>query len=124
MRWKRIQTEFAACLPHVALDLQNGPPSVRLTIREIEILKMVVYVSDLAYVGSIVEDLTDGWDMFEVPGVERPKCKHLGDEDEASVMLLQSLGLLPMRRAFGLRAIEAILPLEADDTLRQVVRHL
>jgi len=68
--------------------------------------------------------LTDGWDMFEVPGVERPKCKHLGDEDEASVMLLQSLGLLPMRRAFGLRAIEAILPLEADDTLRQVVRHL
>jgi hypothetical protein len=122
--WNRVQAEFALCLPHLAGELQNGSPSVRLTPREIEILKMVVYVSDLATIDSIVSDLVDGWNTFEVPGIERPKVSHLSDEDEASVTLLQNLGLLPMRRAFGLGAIEAILPLEADDALRHVVGYL
>ncbi len=119
MIWTTIKTNFERRLPVVARELRNGSAGVRLTEREIRVLKMVSVASDNSTPKTIAANLQEDWDQYH-----RPELESLGDGDEDSVAVLQSLGLLPMRRDFGVSPIQSLLPLGADDPLRQIVSYL
>lgn len=117
--WTELKARFERRLPTLAQELRNGPPAVRLTNRELGLLKMVVIASDYSSPETIGPNLTDHWYQYHPP--ELPA---ITAADESSVALLQCLGLLPMRHDFGMGAIKAILPLEPDDPMRQIVGQL
>ena len=117
--WVEIKSHFADRLPGVALDLRRGAPATRLTDREISLLKMVVIASDDSTAEDIASNLTENWSKYS-----RRDLRALSSRDEASVALLQDLGLLPMRRAVGLERIKALLPVEPSDAIRQIVEQL
>lgn len=117
--WVEIKSHFADRLPGVALDLRRGAPSVRLTDREISLLKMVVIASDDSTAENIASNLTENWSKYG-----RRDLRALSSRDEASIALLQDLGLLPMRRATALERIKALLPVEPSDAIRQIVEQL
>ncbi|MGB6192864.1 MAG: hypothetical protein WBF42_10380 [Terracidiphilus sp.] len=119
MIWTTIKTNFERRLPVVARELRNGSAGVRLTEREIRVLKMVSIASDNSTPKTIAANLQEDWDQYH-----RPELEALGGGDEDSVTVLQSLGLLPMRRDYGVSAIQSLLPLGADDPLRQIVSYL
>jgi hypothetical protein len=114
-----VKTNFERRLPVVARELRNGSAGVRLTEREIRVLKMVAIASDNSTPKTIATNLQENWDQYH-----RPELEALSPADEDSVAVLQGLGLLPMRRDFGLSPIEALLPLDEDDPLRQIVSYL
>jgi hypothetical protein len=119
MIWTTVKTNFERRLPVVARELRNGSAGVRLTEREIRVLKMVAIASDNSTPKTIATNLQENWDQYH-----RPELEALSAGDEDSVAVLQGLGLLPMRREFGLSPIEALLPLGEDDPLRQIVSYL
>jgi hypothetical protein len=119
MIWTTIKSNFERRLPVVARELRNGSPAVRLTEREIRVLKMAVIASENSTRETIKSNLQENWDQYDHPELEA-----LSEADEDSVGVLQGLGLLPMRRDFGLTPIQAILPVKAQDPLRQIVSHL
>jgi hypothetical protein len=118
--WKKVQADFALNLPSLSRQLRDGGPAIRLTEREIEILKMVSLAAQYAATSQqLVYDLTEGWGFYD-----RPDLRPIELDDEARVTLLQDLGLLPMHRAYGLRAVEALVPFEATDPLHTLLQHL
>ncbi len=117
--WLEIKSHFAERLPVVAQDLRKGAPSIRLTEREIALLKMVVIASDDSTAETITANLTEDWQQYG-----RKELRALSSRDEASVALLQDLGLLPMRRASGLERIKALLPVDENDAIRKIVDFL
>jgi hypothetical protein len=117
--WTRVQTQFAEALPRLARELRDGLAAVRLTQREIEILRMVTLAEYAPTREQLVHDLTEGWEQYE-----RPDLRPLGPDDEASVILLQDLGLLPVHRAFGVRPLDALLPLDSSDPLHTMMQQL
>jgi len=117
--WMEIKLRFEDRLPIIAQELKKGVPSVRLTDREIELLKMVVIASDDSSIETFASNLTSNWQSYN-----RRDLRALGSRDEASVALLQDLGLLPMQRASGLERIKALLPVERGDAIRAIVKHL
>ena len=119
MIWTTVKTNFERRLPVIARELRNGSAAVRLTEREIRVLKMVAIASDNSTAKTIASNLQEDWDQYH-----RPELEALSAGDEESVAVLQGLGLLPMRRDYGLTAIQALLPLGADDPLRQIVSYL
>ncbi len=119
MIWTTVKTNFERRLPVVARELRNGSAGVRLTEREIRVLKMVAIASDDSTAKTIAQNLKENWDQYH-----RPELEALNAGDEDSVAVLQGLGLLPMRRDYGLTAIEALAPLGADDPMRQIVSYL
>jgi hypothetical protein len=119
MIWTTIKTNFERRLPVVARELRNGSPAVRLTEREIRVLKMVAIASDNSTKETIASNLQENWDQYHHPELEA-----ISAADEDSVGVLQGLGLLPMRRDFGFTPIQAIVPLGPEDTLRQLVSYL
>lgn len=119
MIWTTIKTNFERRLPVVARELRNGSAGVRLTEREIRVLKMVAIASDNSTPKTIAANLQEDWDQYH-----RPELEALGEGDEDSVAVLQGLGLLPMRRDYGISPIQSLLPLGADDPLRQIVSYL
>ncbi len=119
MIWTTVKTNFERRLPVVARELRNGSAAVRLTEREIRVLKMVAIASDNSTPKTIADNLQEDWDQYQ-----RPELEALSAGDEDSVAVLQGLGLLPMRRDYGLSAIQSLLPLGADDPLRQIVSYL
>jgi hypothetical protein len=119
MIWTTVKTNFERRLPVVARELRNGSAGVRLTEREIRVLKMVAIASDNSTASTISSNLKQNWDQYH-----RPELEALSPADEDSVAVLQGLGLLPMRRDFGLSPIDALLPLGEDDPLRQIVSYL
>ena len=119
MIWTTVKTNFERRLPVVARELRNGSMGVRLTEREIRVLKMVAIASDNSTAKTIGVNLQEKWDQYD-----RPELEALNSGDEESIAVLQGLGLLPMRRDFGLSPIEALLPLGNEDPLRQIVSYL
>jgi hypothetical protein len=117
--WTKVKASFEARIPALAEELHNGPPAVKLTDREIAVLKMVVIASDDSTPETIAENLMEKWHKFH-----HPEHQALSSSDESTVKLLQSLGLLPVSKEPGLRPIKAIVPVEADDPIRLVVKHL
>jgi hypothetical protein len=119
MIWTTVKTNFDRRLPVVARELRNGSAAVRLTEREIRVLKMVAIASDNSTSKTLASHLQEKWDQYS-----RPELEALSSGDEESVALLQGLGLLPMRRDFGLSPIQALMPLGPGDPLRQIVSYL
>jgi len=117
--WTEMKARFERRLPTLCQELRNGAPSVRLTNRELGLLKMVLIASDYSTPETIVLNLTENWYQYhppELPAISRA--------DEDSLALLQLLGLLPSRIEPGLGPIESILPLTAEDPVRQIASHL
>jgi hypothetical protein len=117
--WTNVKTSFERRLPVLARELRNGSAGVRLTEQEIRVLKMVVIASDDSTSETITKNLKEEWDKYR-----RPEIQALTSKDEPRVRLLQSLGLLPMRSGYGLGPMQAILPVEREDALRQIVSYL
>jgi hypothetical protein len=82
-------------------------------------LKMVAIASDNSTSKTLASHLQEKWDQYS-----RPELEALSSGDEESVALLQGLGLLPMRRDFGLSPIQALMPFGPGDPLRQIVSYL
>jgi hypothetical protein len=117
--WQEIKSKFEMLVPKVAQELKRGLRSVRLTDREIALLKMVVIASDNSTPETISANLSENWSAYN-----RSEFRAMSSRDEACVALLQDLGLLPTRRINGQDRTKTMLPLEPDDAIRQVVKHL
>jgi hypothetical protein len=117
--WTNVKTGFERRLPVLARELRNGSPAVRLTEQEIRVLKMVVIASEDSTPETIAKNLREDWDKYG-----RPEIQALTAKDEPRVRLLQTLGLLPMKLGYGLGPMQALLPVDRDDALRQVVSYL
>jgi hypothetical protein len=117
--WTNIKASFERKLPVLARELRNGSPAVRLTESEIRLLKMVVIASNDSTPKTIASNLKQNWDKYH-----RPEIQAMNAKDEPSLRLLQSLGLLPVPGNLGLGPMQALLPVEANDALRQVVNYL
>jgi len=117
--WTGIKSKFERRLAAFAQELRGGPPAVRLTDRELDVLEMVTIVSDHSTPETMASNLTEDWHEFN-----RPELEELSSEDEDCVAVLQGLGLLPMRRDSDLEPIDAIMPLEPNDAIRQIVSFL
>jgi hypothetical protein len=117
--WTETKSRFERRLAALALELRNGPPAIRLTDREICLLKMVVIASDYSTAETIVSNLMEDWYQYHLP--ELPA---MTSADEGGIALLQTLGLLPRLHEPGVTPHEAILPVDADDAIRKIVNHL
>ncbi|MGA8668935.1 MAG: hypothetical protein WB679_03635 [Terracidiphilus sp.] len=117
--WTNVKTAFERRLPVLARELRNGSPAVRLTEQEIRVLKMVVIASDDSTPDTILTNLRDNWDKYH-----RPEIQALSTKDEPRVKLLQTLGLLPIKTGSGGGPLKALLPVQPDDALRQIVSYL
>lgn len=117
--WTEMKARFERRLPTLGQELRNGAATVRLTHRELGLLKMVLIASDYSSADAIVSNLTDNWYQYHPP--ELPA---MTSDDEDSLALLQTLGLLPARKDPGLTAIQSILPFDAEDPVRQIASHL
>ena len=119
--WTTVLTNFGNRLPALAHELTHGSSTIRLTEREIEILKMMVIASDdFATPETIVAGLTTEWSDYR-----HPEFQPLSPADAGSVAVLERLGMLPTRDgAASSSPIQSLVPLQHDDALRQVVRYL
>ena len=117
--WTRIKMSYESSIPSLAHELRNGSPAVRLTEREIALLKMMVIASFDSSTSTIAANLGEDWARYN-----HPELAAMTDEDEDSIAVLQRLGLVPMRSEFGMKPLHAILPIDQDDPIRQIVRHL
>ena len=117
--WMEIKSKFEILIPKVAQELKHGLRSVRLTEREIALIKMVVIASDNSTPETISSNLSEDW-----PSYKHSEHRPMSSRDETCVALLQDLGLLPMRRINGQDRTKSLLPLEPGDAIRQVAAHL
>ncbi len=117
--WTNVKASFERRLPVLARELRNGSPAVRLTEQEIRVLKMVIIASDDSTPENLWMHLTHDWDTYR-----RPELQALSSKDEPSVELLQSLGLLPVNSDGGSDPLKRLVPVDADDALRQIVNYL
>jgi len=117
--WMEIKSKFELLIPKVAQELKRGLRSVRLTDREIALIKMVVIASDNSSPETISTNLSEDWSSYN-----QSDYRPMSSRDETCVALLQDLGLLPMRRINGQDRTKALLPLEPGDAIRQVAAHL
>jgi hypothetical protein len=118
-RWLEIKSKFELLIPKVAQELKRGLRSVRLTDREIALIKMVVIASDNSTQENISSNLSENWSSYN-----QSEFRAMSSRDETCVALLQDLGLLPMRRINGQDRTKALMPLEASDAIRQVASYL
>lgn len=117
--WTRVKLAFDAQLPVLAQELKDGHPAVRLTERERQILKMVVFASDNSTAETLASNLMENWHSYR-----HPELAPLSSADETSLRLLEMLGLLPMREEWAARPLKALVPLDVDDPIRQIVTYL
>lgn len=118
-RWMEIKENFQKQLLPLAQGLKKGLPATRLTDRELALLKMVVIASDDSTPETITANLSDNWHRYG-----HSELRALSSRDEASIALVEGLGLLPMRPATGLEPSKALLPVGPDDAVRQIVSFL
>jgi hypothetical protein len=117
--WTNVKASFERRLPVLARELRNGSPAVRLIEQEIRVLKMVAIASDDSTPETILTNLKDDWDKYH-----RPEIQALSAKDEPRVWLLQTLGLLPIKTGAGGGPLKALMPVQPDDALRQIVSYL
>lgn len=118
-RWIEIKSKFDLLIPKVAQELRRGLRSVRLTEREIALIKMVVIASDDSTPETFSSNLSENWSSYN-----QNEYRAMSSRDETCVALLQDLGLLPMRRTNGQERTKSLLPLEKGDAIRQVASYL
>jgi hypothetical protein len=80
---------------------------------------MVAIASDDSTAETILTNLKDDWDKYH-----RPEIQALSAKDEPRVWLLQTLGLLPVKSGAGGGPLKALMPVQPDDALRQIVSYL
>jgi hypothetical protein len=118
--WVEIKSKYELLIPKVAQELKRGLRSVRLTEREIALIKMVVIASEDSTADTISSNLSDNWVKYG-----RSEFRPMSSRDEVCVALLQDLGLLPMRRVGGQQdRTKTLLPLESGDALRLISNHI
>jgi hypothetical protein len=117
--WTELKNNFELRLSSMAMELRIGVPSMRLTDREIAILKMVTVASQDSTLDTILYNLTDNWIL-----PDHREMKALSRSDETSIAVLQHLGLLPVRDGATIGSLESIVPLDAQDAIRQLITRL
>ena len=117
--WIEIKSKFELLIPKLAQELKHGLRSVRLTDREIALIKMVVIASDNSSPETLSTNLSEDWSSYK-----QSEFRPMSSRDETCVALLQDLGLLPMRRINGQDRTKSLLPLEPGDAIRQIAAHL
>lgn len=117
--WTRVKLAFDQQLPILAQELRDGHPSVRLTEREIALLKMVVEASDNSTAETLAANLMENWHTYR-----RPELVPVSSADETSLQLLVQLGLLPVAGETSGRIVKTLQPVEIEDPLRQLVSYL
>src|SRR5262249_32618527 len=103
--------------------LREGPPSQRLTSREVEILRMVAIVSTTTGGGEVnfVKELQgEDWAVYAAEFC--PSVSGLGPSDDQALQLVQDVGLLPTRTDHrGLSPIARLMPLNRGDALYTIL---
>lgn len=118
---KRLQDSlaaFAAERDEILQQLIDGPPSIRLSERETELLRLTVVVSQLSGDNANMrEDMTRDWgELIEIEGV-KPLGKNATEEDKRSLRLLQDLGVVPVDPS-GSTPEDRITPMTVNDPVR------
>jgi hypothetical protein len=80
---------------------------------------MIVIASEDSTQATIAENLSTKWNRYK-----RQEFGAVSEADEKSIAVLQGLGLVPMRREFGMLPLHAILPVEKNDPIRQIAQSL
>ncbi len=114
--WTQVKLAYDAQFPTVAQELLDGPPALRLTPREIALLKMVVLASDRSTGDTLAANLMDHWSTFH-----HPEFAPVSTADEIGLRVLALLGLLPIRSSNLARPIKALAVVDEDDPIRKIV---
>lgn len=117
--WQRATTLFDNSIRALARSLVEGPPSVRLTARELELLQMLASVRDAETPETIAEHLTDLWEYYRGSLPTAP----VGPDEWSSVEILQRLGLAPAA-ARGGSARDRLALIPADDPIRRLLANV
>lgn len=115
--WRRVVDDFDAALPEVARALVEGPPATRLTLREVELLRMMLVLEASPSPRHLAEQLTTLWELHQ----DRLPVPPVAAHEWASVELLQALGLLPSLDRSGLPD-ERLSAVGEDDPIRRLVQ--
>jgi hypothetical protein len=111
-------------LPALAQQLLEGPPDVRLSDREIELLRMVRHVCrEVQTEFDLQSELPVAWDMCAIGSVAAP---FMDERDRASLQLLLNIGLLSADRgtAVGTSGALGRVRFEAGSTLERLLDSL
>ncbi|MDR3741790.1 MAG: hypothetical protein P4L40_22450 [Terracidiphilus sp.] len=117
--WTQIKLAYEAQLQAVTHELKNGPPAVRLSDREVELLKMVVLASDNSTGETLAANLMDNWSLYQ-----RPDLTPVSSEDHTSLRVLAMLGLLPVKNGNLVQPVKALAVVDADDPIRKIAKSL
>lgn len=117
--WTQVKLAYDAQFPVVAQELLDGPPSLRLTNREIELLKMVAIASDHSTSKTLAANLTDSWHTLG-----HPEFAPVSSADEVSLRVLSMLGLLPVTGSSLSRPIDALAVIDEEDPIRKIANLL
>lgn len=115
--WNRVISDFDAGLPEVARALVEGPPATRLTLRETELLRMMLVLEASPNPRHLAEQLTTLWELHQ----DRLPVPPVAAHEWTSVELLQALGLLPSLDRSGLPD-ERLSAVGEDDPIRRLVQ--
>jgi hypothetical protein len=118
-RWTEIKSLFEQQIPVIAQELKKGSPAVRLTNCEISMLKTVVNVSGDPMPETIVEDLPESNERYQ-----HPEHDAFIRRDEAVLVLLLELGLLPMHNVTAAVPSKALGTVKCDDAICKIIELL
>ena len=125
----RFLAEFERRLPNSVLRLNHGDDLVKLDNRELQILKMIVGVSQFLEFSGSSRDIQDGitkdWEDVRSAVFANEAIGEITEADRVSLLVIQELGLLPV--SAHLREdepFERIVPLRRDDPVIRIVRLL
>jgi hypothetical protein len=110
---------FEQQIPVIAQELKKGSPAVRLTNCEISMLKTVVNVSGDPMPETIVEDLPESNERYQ-----HPEHDAFIRRDEAVLVLLLELGLLPMHNVTAAVPSKALGTVKCDDAICKIIELL
>lgn len=113
--WTQVKLAYDAQFSIVAQELLDGPPSLRLTAREIELLKMAVIASDHSTGDTLAFNLMDNW-----AALNHPEYAPVSSADETSLRVLIMLGLLPVLHAGIERPVKALALIGEEDPVRKI----
>jgi hypothetical protein len=117
-------THFFGAIPRLARELQDGPATVRLDKRELDLLRMAGKVaSELQQDFDLQSELPDAWDMCNVVG---PVPPFSDEDDRTALQLLMCVGLLPAARGTDVSAAGKLgrVTIQKGSTLAKLIEAL
>jgi hypothetical protein len=94
---------FRGKMQHTAQLLMNGPQAVRLTGRELELLRIVrTVVTEVQPSFNLQDELRVAWELCPVSRLQAP---FTDERDRISLQLLMSIGLLPAQQGFSVGTV-------------------